>query len=83
MQNKPIKHSPPLLFNVDVDPSEQYNVAGKYPQIIDQIEEKVRKFKSNLKFYPDQLAPRADHVTVLEKKYHWKKGTNGYTYYEY
>jgi arylsulfatase A-like enzyme len=68
VENKPIKHDTPLLFNLNVDPSEKYNVAGKHPEVITQIEKKVKEFKKNLKPYPDQLAPRAKKPTVLENQ---------------
>ncbi|MEX0928193.1 MAG: hypothetical protein WDZ53_02235 [Balneolales bacterium] len=27
-------HDPPLLYNIETDPSEQYNVGGEHPDII-------------------------------------------------
>lgn len=68
IENQPNKHDPPLLFNINVDPSEKYNVAEKHPKVIKQIEEKVKIFKKNMHHYPDQIAPKADHVTLLEKQ---------------
>lgn len=34
-----VKQEPPLLFNLNVDPSEKYNIANEHPEIIDQIRE--------------------------------------------
>ncbi|MFW5645268.1 MAG: sulfatase [Bacteroidota bacterium] len=31
------KHDPPLLYNLDVDPGERFNVASEHPDIIDAI----------------------------------------------
>ena len=31
------EHNPPLLFNIDEDPSEQYNIAEKHPEEITKI----------------------------------------------
>lgn len=30
---------PPLLFNLNVDPSEKYNIADEYPQVIEEIKQ--------------------------------------------
>jgi len=34
---KPEKHDPPLLFNLEHDPSEKYNVAEQHPDVIAEI----------------------------------------------
>ena len=34
-----VGQEPPLLFNLNVDPSEKYNIANEHPEIIDQIRE--------------------------------------------
>ncbi|MDN5211748.1 sulfatase [Fulvivirgaceae bacterium BMA12] len=51
-------HDPPILYNLSHDPSEQYNIADKHPEIIQQINELVRQHKSNLIKGKDQLADR-------------------------
>ncbi len=32
-----VYHDPPLLFDLESDPSEKYNVAGEYPEIIEKL----------------------------------------------
>lgn len=52
------EHDPPMLYNVNQDPSEQFNIAEKHPEIIDQIKALVLKHKSNLVVGKDQLVDR-------------------------
>jgi arylsulfatase A-like enzyme len=42
------KHDPPLLFNLEEDPSEKFNVAADHPYIIADIQREVEKHKANL-----------------------------------
>lgn len=34
---KPQEHNPPLLYNLNVDPSEKYNIAAEHPEVLDAI----------------------------------------------
>ncbi len=58
-------HDPPLLYNVDVDPSEKYDIADKHPDIISQIDEVVKEHRAHLVMGKDQLADR--EVTTSDK----------------
>ena len=44
----PVEHNPPLLFNLENDPSEKYNIAAKHPDIIKKMvklkEEHINSF---------------------------------------
>ncbi|MBD0850222.1 sulfatase family protein [Maribacter arenosus] len=51
-------HDPPLLYNVNQDISENFNIAGNHPEIIEQIKKLVEDHKSNLVKGKDQLAER-------------------------
>jgi arylsulfatase A-like enzyme len=53
-----IIHKIPLLFNLDQDPSERYNIAEKHPEILLQINELVQKHQSEMTPGKDQLAKR-------------------------
>ncbi|MEM1121005.1 MAG: sulfatase, partial [Bacteroidota bacterium] len=44
----PQTQSTPLLFNVEEDPSEQYNIADKHPDILVQIKEVVKAHQEKL-----------------------------------
>ncbi|MDP6113204.1 MAG: sulfatase [Planctomycetota bacterium] len=52
----PQKHDPPLLYNLDFDPSEQFNIANKNKQVISDLMKLVEEHKSTLKPVEDQLA---------------------------
>lgn len=51
-------HDPPLLYNVDQDPSEQYDIAPDHPEIIQQIKVAIKMHQSKLIKGKDQLADR-------------------------
>jgi arylsulfatase A len=48
----------PLLFNLNVDPSEKYNIASEHPEIVSEIQKIVEDHKSNVVSVKDQLAER-------------------------
>ncbi len=52
----PVPHDPPLLYNLEEDPSEQYDVAKQYPQVIADILAIAAQHRSTVKPVPDQLA---------------------------
>lgn len=54
------EHDPPLLYNLDEDPSEKYDIAKEHPEIIEQISNLVKNHKANLIVGKDQLADRKD-----------------------
>ena len=47
-QPDPVKHDPPLLFNLDHDPSEKYNLGENRPEIIATIMQSVVAHKATL-----------------------------------
>ena len=36
-KDEPEKHNPPLLFNLQEDPSEQFDIAAKHPKIVAEL----------------------------------------------
>ena len=50
----------PLLFDLEVDPGEQYDVAARHPEIIGEIRMAVERHRSGLKSVPNQLDRRKD-----------------------
>ncbi|MDG2126269.1 MAG: sulfatase [Verrucomicrobiales bacterium] len=36
-QREPVIHNPPLLFNLDHDPSEKHNIASAHPEVVQQL----------------------------------------------
>lgn len=65
--DKPVTHDPPELYNLEEDPSERFNLAGEYPEIISGIREAVQKHRAKLKRGEDQLAPIREGATVPRK----------------
>ncbi len=53
---KRVEHNPPLLYNLDVDPSERFDLSDEFPEIIAAIQEVVRKHNSKMRKAPDLLA---------------------------
>ena len=51
-------HDPPLLYNVNIDPSEQFDVAEEHPEVLSDIQALVKKHQDNLAPAEDQLADR-------------------------
>jgi len=54
----PQEHNPPLLFHLGHDPSEQFNVAGKHPEVLQSMAEIVKRHQAELKRGPTQLESR-------------------------
>ena len=54
-QPKPELHDPPLLFHLEHDPSERFNVADQHPEALKQITAAIDKHLANWKPAPSQL----------------------------
>ncbi len=57
-RDKPHKQDPPMLFHLDHDPSEKYNIAAKHPDVVEEIIADVEKHKATVKPFPTQLEKR-------------------------
>ncbi len=51
-------HDPPLLYNLEHDPSEKYNIAEDHPEVITEIRKEVALHLAGLRLGEDQLAKR-------------------------
>lgn len=49
------RHNPPLLYNLDQDPSEQYDLAKEHPEVIGEIEQVVAAHQAGVQAPPSQL----------------------------
>ena len=56
--NAPAIQDPPLLYNVSVDPSEKYNVAGDHPEVIADIRKLLEEHLSGVVPVENQLEKR-------------------------
>ncbi len=52
---KPETHDPPLLFNLEHDPSEKYNVADGHSDVIEQIKQLAKRHSAGVEAPPSQL----------------------------
>jgi arylsulfatase A-like enzyme len=52
---QPQKHEPPLLFNLEVDPGEKWNVAVKHADVLDEIAAAVKEHQAAMEFAESQL----------------------------
>ncbi|HKK73929.1 MAG TPA: sulfatase [Saprospiraceae bacterium] len=57
-----VDHETPLLFNVEVDPSEKFDIASEHPEVLEQIRQVVAAHESNLVPGEDQLQYRGEKV---------------------
>ena len=57
-QPKPEVHDPPLLFHLDSDPSERFDLSKKHPEVISQIQQLVAEHEAGLDAPPSQLELR-------------------------
>lgn len=53
--NKAIEHDPPQLYNLEVDPSEKWNVAEDHADVIEAIRAAAEKHTATIKPVPSQL----------------------------
>ena len=54
-QPKSELHDPPLLFNLLVDPGENFNVAARHPEVVAELRALVQKHRAMMKPAPSQL----------------------------
>jgi len=52
------EHEVPLLYNLQEDPSEQFDIAETHPEVLEQIAEFVARHQQELQVGKDQLAER-------------------------
>ncbi len=48
-----VVHDPPLLYNLHVDPSEKYDIAGENPGIIQEIIQLIEQHKATIDKFPN------------------------------
>ncbi len=53
--DKPMVQDPPLVYNLNVDPSEKYNVAKDHPEVIEEIKKLLEAHKKTLTPVENQL----------------------------
>jgi arylsulfatase A-like enzyme len=56
--NQRTVHDPPLLYNLEHDPSEKYNIAAEHFDVLAQIQNEANSLKSTIVMGEDQLVGR-------------------------
>ena len=51
-------HNPPLLYNLDEDPAERFNIAELHPEVLQKIEAAVDEHQQNMSMPKDLLVER-------------------------
>lgn len=51
----PVQHEPPLLYDLLIDPSEQYDVSGQHPQLVNEMIKIRNDHVASLTLPPSQL----------------------------
>jgi len=62
--DEPVTHETPELYNVEVDPSERFNVAEEHPDVIAEIREAFEEHERNLERMEDQLAQIKEGASI-------------------
>lgn len=62
--DEPVSHDSPELYNLEIDPSERFNIAADRPDVLSEIQELVNQHEQKLVRKEDQLAPVRDDVPV-------------------
>ncbi|MDX1639646.1 MAG: sulfatase [Balneolaceae bacterium] len=62
--DEPLEQDPPELYNLEVDPSESYNIAKKHPDVLKEIRNMVEEHRQNLTRGEDMLAPVREGANV-------------------
>jgi len=54
----PVSHDPPLLYDLEHDPSERFNIAKKHPEVIEKIFRERDALLGSFEMPPSRLDPR-------------------------
>jgi len=54
-KDAPQEHNPPLLYNIEADPSEQYDVAESHPEIVEELRKVFEEHKQKVVKAPPEL----------------------------
>jgi arylsulfatase A-like enzyme len=52
---QPVIHEPPLLFHLENDPGEKWSLTDRYPEIVEQIRQRIAAHRRKMNPSPSQL----------------------------
>lgn len=58
VKQQPVPHDPPLLYHLDHDPSERFNISAKHPGIVKEVKALAEAHRESVEPVEDQLAKR-------------------------
>jgi arylsulfatase A-like enzyme len=58
VKQKPVPHDPPLLYHLEHDPSERFNIAAKHPDEVAELKAVAEAHRKSVEPVEDQLAKR-------------------------
>jgi molybdopterin-guanine dinucleotide biosynthesis protein A len=58
VKQKPVPQNPPLLYHLDHDPSERFNIAAKHSEIVAELKSLAEAHRKSIEPVEDQLAKR-------------------------
>lgn len=70
----PVVHPIPLLYNLEIDPSEKFNISDQHPQVIQELRLEYEKHKSSIEAVPSLVSDIYWERTSPPKE--WWKGIN-------
>ena len=53
--NKLVSHDRPLLYNLEIDPGEQWDVAAEHPEVVEAIRQAAEAHQATVEPVPSQL----------------------------
>ena len=53
--NTLVSHDPPLLYNLEVDPGEHWDVAAEHPEVVEAIRQAAEAHQATVEPVPSQL----------------------------
>ncbi|MEZ6045647.1 MAG: sulfatase [Planctomycetaceae bacterium] len=59
-QREPVVENPPVLYHLEIDPSEQHNVSADHPEVIAELARLAEDHKAGVEIVPSQLEIRLD-----------------------
>lgn len=58
VKQEPVVHDPPLLYEINHDPAERFNITPEHPEVLEELKALAQKHRDSVIPVPDQLASR-------------------------